>query len=141
MTLKGCCLTQGCSSVRRCTSTRVSLFIPSVKFFRSEAKVFFSSVESRGGSSFPSYLVRSAAPHHCLFLPGATRMPPSVQPTWLSGYLSTIRVLISPVIHPAASNVTSCGSITLQASTESLTICSKSTGKEKIKSTEQAFLK
>lgn len=126
-------LTQGCSSVTA-DVTRAGILFASRSTFRSEARFPFLLLEAERDSSFPACLIRSSAPHHCLFLPVTTSKSPAASAdVWgQSSCLSR-----DPL---AASSVTSDGSIALQDNTVWNGI-QNPTRKEKIKSTEQAFLK
>lgn len=82
-------------------------------------------------------MMRSALPHHYFFLPGAMRMPPSSS-AYFAQQISEGSVCANVSRDPpVATNVTSHGFTTSQASTA----FSNPTRKEQIKPTEQAFLK
>lgn len=100
----------------------------------------FPLLKAERGSSFSSYLIRSAAPRHCLFLPGATRRPPPASAYFAQQIFEGNTCPNLSSNPPVASNVTLDSFITLSASTEWNCI-QNPTREEKIKSTEQAFLK
>lgn len=100
----------------------------------------FPLLKAERGSSFSSYLIRSAAPRHCLFLPGAARRPPPASAYFAQQIFEGNTCPNLSSNPPVASNVTLDSFITLSASTEWNCI-QNPTREEKIKSTEQAFLK